>query len=733
MKKIININLSGRVIPIEDAAYESLQRYIESLRRYFAADEGRDEIINDIESRIAELMSDKVKKGAAAVTEWDINEIITSMGRVEDFEEADAAENTAGSQGSTAYTSAPQAKKSKGRLYRDRSDKMLGGVCAGVASYMNIDPAIVRLLFAIVTFGGFGTGIFIYILLWIILPARDMEGYVGKRLFRNPEDRMIGGVSGGIAAYFGKETWVIRLIFAAPLIINILLSTLGGIFNAFHGPDFPDLFVGSLTGTFFLAYIVLWIVLPEARSPFEKMEMRGEKVDVNSIRQNVQDGMGDFKTRAQAWGAEVKESAQNLGQRASDFASTRGKTFATEVGQTTRPVANGCAHVIGVLFKSFFLFIAGVIAFALFTMVIVFTLGGVARPFHDFLLDGFWQTAFLWGTLIFFLAVPLIAILTWIVRRLMKVRSQNRYLGYTFGGLWTLGWISLFAFISTMGRDFSRYAKVEEQIPTTQQSFNKLTVRADEPALQYTGTFNWINDDREDGGFDITEDSVFVSDVAINVDKSPDSFYHVTSWKQSAGSNRAEATKRAQLISYKVASLDSALQLGSGFGIGKGQKYRGQKVLIEIKVPVGKQIRFEESVAEKLNATNITFGNRRNRNRWDGNWDDDLNNWEPNIDYTMTASGRLVNTALSTDTNSDTDVYEYRDNTDLTDSLNNQLEREQQRIEETIEQQRRKIDEENRKLEEMERAKERRRISSVLNKLTETTVQIKSPVFSMIM
>ena len=51
MKKIININLSGRVIPIEDSAYEKLQGYIESLRRYFANEEGRDEIINDIESR----------------------------------------------------------------------------------------------------------------------------------------------------------------------------------------------------------------------------------------------------------------------------------------------------------------------------------------------------------------------------------------------------------------------------------------------------------------------------------------------------------------------------------------------------------------------------------------------------------------------------------------------------------------------------------------------------------
>jgi ABC-type enterochelin transport system substrate-binding protein len=75
MKKIININLSGRVIPIEDAAYENLQEYIESLRKYFAKEEGRDEIINDIESRIAELMNEKIRKGSDAVTEADVKEI----------------------------------------------------------------------------------------------------------------------------------------------------------------------------------------------------------------------------------------------------------------------------------------------------------------------------------------------------------------------------------------------------------------------------------------------------------------------------------------------------------------------------------------------------------------------------------------------------------------------------------------------------------------------------------
>ncbi|HEX7846572.1 MAG TPA: PspC domain-containing protein, partial [Chitinophagaceae bacterium] len=156
MKKIININLSGRVIPIEDSAYENLQAYIESLRRYFANEESREEIINDIESRIAELMSEKVRKGASSITDADVEEIITSMGRPEDFEAEEAAEKTtnvkpgqtqqesssssSAASSSTTSSTYSEKKTSRGRLYRDTSDKFIGGVCSGIAAYLNVDP-----------------------------------------------------------------------------------------------------------------------------------------------------------------------------------------------------------------------------------------------------------------------------------------------------------------------------------------------------------------------------------------------------------------------------------------------------------------------------------------------------------------------------------------------------------------------------------------------------------------
>ena len=253
MKKIININLSGRVIPIEDSAYEKLQSYIESLRRYFANEEGRDEIINDIESRIAELMDEKVRKGAACVTDADIDGIIASMGRAEDFD-ADTMEATADtSKQNTRQDSSYTERKTRRRLYRDSSDKFIGGVCSGIANYLNTDPAIIRILFAIITFGGFGLGFPVYILLWIILPDKDLDGYSGKRLYRNPDDRVIGGVAGGLAAYFNSRTATIRLVFAAPILLSILIGILDG-FRWGQGFDFfPNIVFGSISGTFILA------------------------------------------------------------------------------------------------------------------------------------------------------------------------------------------------------------------------------------------------------------------------------------------------------------------------------------------------------------------------------------------------------------------------------------------------------------------------------------------------
>jgi phage shock protein PspC (stress-responsive transcriptional regulator) len=219
MKKVININFQGTIVPIEESSYELLKQYIESLRRYFLKEEGRDEIINDIESRISELFQERLKKGSTCITDDDVNAIIKNMGRPQDLEDAEAGEqqNSRATQENTdtkeEYSQQSFNWKGK-RLYRDENHKILGGVCSGIAAYFGIDPVIVRVLFIVS-----GIGFLLYFLLWIFVPGSDMlVNGVRKRLYRNPDGKIIGGVCSGIGSYFDVNPWLPRAIFLIPFI-----------------------------------------------------------------------------------------------------------------------------------------------------------------------------------------------------------------------------------------------------------------------------------------------------------------------------------------------------------------------------------------------------------------------------------------------------------------------------------------------------------------------------------
>jgi phage shock protein PspC (stress-responsive transcriptional regulator) len=201
MKKVININFQGRVIPIEETAFEILKQYIESLRRYFSNEEGRDEIVNDIESRIAELFSEQLQKGATCITDDHVNAVIASMGRPEDFAAADEEQTTAASSGSTkqqkeqqgSYQSSqagPAPKSARGRLFRNADDKIIGGVCSGLANYFGIDPVILRIVFVVF----FAALFWVYVLLWVIVPSQSVQTNITRRLYRSADDKVLGGV-----------------------------------------------------------------------------------------------------------------------------------------------------------------------------------------------------------------------------------------------------------------------------------------------------------------------------------------------------------------------------------------------------------------------------------------------------------------------------------------------------------------------------------------------------------
>jgi len=162
MNKTININLGGIFFHIDELAYQKLRLYLDAIRRSLSDDpQGRDEILNDIEHRIGELLSERIKDQRQVVNEADIDEITKIMGKPEDYlvdEEIFEDEPN--------Y----RPRTSNKKLYRDGEDKFLGGVSSGIGHYLGIDALWVRILWIVLVIAGFGAGIPIYILLWILIP-----------------------------------------------------------------------------------------------------------------------------------------------------------------------------------------------------------------------------------------------------------------------------------------------------------------------------------------------------------------------------------------------------------------------------------------------------------------------------------------------------------------------------------------------------------------------------------
>ena len=174
MQRISQINIAGRVISIEDNAYSLLSDYICALERQFAGEEGNDEIIQDIEYRIAELFSIAMQSGSAAINKADVQKVIDTLGPASEIggnSDIPAPKNLPVVYAARARQE-EQERHQYGyrRIYRSPDDKMIGGVCGGLARYFDIDPTIVRLI-AVVLLLGFGIGLLAYIIAWIVIPV----------------------------------------------------------------------------------------------------------------------------------------------------------------------------------------------------------------------------------------------------------------------------------------------------------------------------------------------------------------------------------------------------------------------------------------------------------------------------------------------------------------------------------------------------------------------------------
>jgi len=220
MKKTININLGGHPITIDEDAYEMLDNYLSRINEYFATSEGREEIVHDIETRIAELFQRELK-GSRIVSAKEVKSVIEIMGVPEDF----------GEEGATVEEDAEKSESATSSGKKSRQD--------------------------------YGS-----------------QPRAPKRLFRDPSNKVIGGVASGLSAYFGIDDPVwLRIAFV------LLLFT---------------------TGVGLVAYIVLWIIVPKAKTASDRLAMRGAPINVDSIANNVEEDLQDLGEKVKQFGRDMK-------------------------------------------------------------------------------------------------------------------------------------------------------------------------------------------------------------------------------------------------------------------------------------------------------------------------------------------------------------------------------------------------------------------------------------------
>ena len=646
MKKVININFQGRILPIEELAYENLKQYIESLRTYFELEEGKDEIINDIECRVAELCEDRLKKGAVCITAQDIDLIITSIGRPADFEAQDGFESNTntntGSQQAQDHTQTAGQTYQK-RLYRDDQNKVLGGVCSGIANYLNLDPIIIRILWILL----FGISFFAYLLLWIAVPSTSVKevGGVRKRLFRDLDKKVIGGVCAGMSKYLGVKVGIIRVLFLLPTILLIFNWNHFHLFQFWDFDDFSNIFdVTFIPGPIFV-YIVLWLVLPEARTSADKLEMMGEKVDINSIKNAIQTDLEGFGKRAKTWGTSFdKKQASNT-----ENTNTTGANN-TNSGPGGLDQRKGCFYYFGrtitILMKAFVYFILGIITISI--LAALFGVGVATTgllPLKKFILeDGLQSWAFI-GTILFFIWVPVIGIVTAIIRKIAGFKNSNIWVRSSFIALWVLGWVCLFYFISSVGNSFSKHNQPNEKsISLVNPAVDYLEVTA-APKMKYYEQ-RWFN--IEPFQF-LNDDTVRVRNLKIRIVQSKTDSFDIKYVTMSNGKSISEANLLAEKINFSVMQQDSTLFLDRGIAITNKDKFRNQHVIMTIAVPVGKRFKITNKgwsqTTINMNHRGIRtetindFGDDTWVDEWNENWDNESFSYDRGVEYRMTVDG----------------------------------------------------------------------------------------------
>jgi len=536
MNKTININLGGIFFHIDEQAFQKLKGYLAAITNSLSDDpQGKEEIINDIEQRISELLSEKISEERQVINETNIDEVIAVMGQPEDYLYDDELFNETNKKSSTSK-----------KLYRDGKDKILGGVSSGLGHYFGIDTAWVRIL-------------------WII----------------------------------------ITLIF----------------------------------GTGIIVYAILWIILPEANSTAEELEMKGQAVNIDSIERTIKEEYNKLEGKV----------------RNADYSQV--KTGLQDLIETLGKILVGFFKVLGKIIGVLLLIIASTTLIGL--IIGLFSWGSIELmgfgdqyvnlpPFFEFSMIPAWLL-----TLLMFLAIIIPFVFLFILG-LNILSSDKKSLGLT-GNLSLLGiWlISLFglAFAGIEHENqFAKSASISENYEYDVKANDTLQIKmlgndkiANRKSLYRSRNLESVEDS-------IGNEKLFSSYVHVDIRRSSTDQVIVKVIKSTRAFNKSKAKENAKLITYNFTDNPNVLNLDAYFLVPTALEHNRPKIDVIVYVPNDRYVYLDNTTKSFLydvkNRTNI--------------YDSDM----ANHNFLMSSSGFECTDCLSKTTEKDEDEVDLSINKD---------------------------------------------------------------------
>ena len=486
MNKTISINLGGFFFHIDEDAYQKLSRYFDAVKRSLSPD-GRDEIMKDIESRIAELFQERLKNDKQVVGLSEIEEVISIMGQPEDYKIDD--EKTSYQSSSSSSTNFYYPSK---RLYRDKENGMIGGVMAGLGHYLGVDSLWLRILMVILFFG-FGTGLFVY--------------------------------------------------------------------------------------------IVLWILVPEAITTTQKLEMKGQPITISNIEKKVKEGFDDITSKISSIDHEkitnsAKSGASRIGSSIEEVITTIFKVFAKIIGSFI--LFFSAIALLGIVITSIIMIFSS-------TMPENYILNHIQTPIG--LETPLWAQGILFllgfGIPLFFLFILGLKLMV------NNLRSIGNYVKYSLLAVW----------IVAVGIIISLGINEASQLAFDGKSVQKEVITiapTDTLKIKFKNNDFYSKSIYRNHDFKITQDEgdneiIYSNNVSIEIKETDAAAPYMLIEKLANGKSTSQAKKRAEKIKYEYKIEGNTIILDNYLLTAVENKFRGQEVEIYLYLPKGTIFQTDES------------------------------------------------------------------------------------------------------------------------------------------